>query len=406
MRWLSLLCLVACGEPAFEDFVFEAGELDQAGPPTAIDNTLVLDAPLAAAKDGVAYLRVSGAAPGQTVRIAGSYVGTGNSGFCPVWLNRNCVDLQTVGRVASAVADANGEATIVYDVPDTPEDRVYLQALGRRDAATRLLPNKSGTVSVRLDDLTEPVDRILMSYGSGIFSYTNPGGVQTQLVNVLPQGFIGMNDFAVGPDDNVYVSVSGRVIRYDGTTGAYIDDFVPDGTQGLGSAQALSFGPDGNLYVASNSTSQILRFDGQTGDFIDVFSDVTRLITSMAWADGDLYVASNTRVVLHLDGITGDELELFFIGLNGSLDIAYAQGTWVLTATTASTARYYDSDWNVISDVGTQYATSWGAFIQGGELFIADPGFDRIWVYNFGTGSVLRSFTAPGGSQGYGMQSR
>lgn len=402
MRCVLLFC-AACGSPQPHGFMFERGELDQAGPPTAIDETLVLQAPVAAEKGGIAHLRVSGAAPGQLIRIAGSYVGVGTSTICPTWLNRNCIDLQTVGRVAEATADANGDALIIYDVPSPAADRVYLQALARRDAATRLLPNKSAPISVRLDDYDVPVDRVLMSHLGNILEFDNPSGVSSTLATVSDL----IKDFGEGPDGLLYIAAGDRVIRHDAVTGAYVDDFVAEASGGLSGAETLAFGPDGHLYVGSFFTQQILRYDGLTGDFIDVFVDSIPTHSDLHWAEGDLYVAGagNNRVVARYDGITGDPIETINIGLTGSYDIAYRDGLWVLNATTASVARYYDSDWNFIGDVGTDYFTAWGAFIRGGELFIADPSFDKLWVYGFPQGTLRRSFVGPGGTRGYGMPS-
>src|SRR5262245_18760712 len=59
------------------------------------------------------------------------------------------------------------------------------------------------------------------------------------------------------------------VLRYNGQTGAFIDDFASGG--GLDVPVGMSFGPVGNLYVASNSNSNILRYTGLTGVFIDTF---------------------------------------------------------------------------------------------------------------------------------------
>lgn len=52
---------------------------------------------------------------------------------------------------------------------------------------------------------------------------------------VLP-GDHGLNYpfyFTFGPDGNLYVTDAARVIRYSGTTGLYIDDFVTSGTGGI-----------------------------------------------------------------------------------------------------------------------------------------------------------------------------
>ena len=86
--------------------------------------------------------------------------------------------------------------------------------------------------------------------------------------------------FTVPPDLLVASRANGRVLRYDGTTGAYVGDFVSAGSGGLESPIGLTFGPDGNLYVAngykpdgtSPSTNGVFRYDGTSGAFIDVFS--------------------------------------------------------------------------------------------------------------------------------------
>lgn len=70
------------------------------------------------------------------------------------------------------------------------------------------------------------------------------------------------------------------ILRYDGRNGAFIDRFVGDNpsTAGVDESGGLfrpygaAFGPDGKLYVASFLSDQILRYDGTTGKFIDVFA--------------------------------------------------------------------------------------------------------------------------------------
>src|SRR5215831_3282498 len=67
------------------------------------------------------------------------------------------------------------------------------------------------------------------------------------------------------------------VARYNETTGAFIDTFIPSGSGGLIKAVRMSYGPDGDLYVDSGTGSpgnsggiQTLRFDGATGAFKNV----------------------------------------------------------------------------------------------------------------------------------------
>jgi hypothetical protein len=62
-----------------------------------------------------------------------------------------------------------------------------------------------------------------------------------------------------------------QVLRYDGTTGAFLDAFVAAGSGGLSLPGGLVFGPDGALYVSSRITQQVLCYNGTTGAFLNVF---------------------------------------------------------------------------------------------------------------------------------------
>lgn len=123
-----------------------------------------------------------------------------------------------------------------------------------------------------------------------------------------------------GPDGNLYVadatiaadgSVVGRVVRFDGETGAFMDDFVPAALGGLGRPGGLLFGPTGrndgkfDLYVASSGNNRILRYDGTTGAFVSEFvSSASGWLdheTSLTFGpDGNLYVANWAAGVGHL----------------------------------------------------------------------------------------------------------
>ena len=64
--------------------------------------------------------------------------------------------------------------------------------------------------------------------------------------------------------------------------GSFIDAFVSAGNGEPDGPEGLVFGPDGHLYVSSFGTDAVLRYDGTTGSFIDAFvpSDVSILTTS------------------------------------------------------------------------------------------------------------------------------
>ena len=88
-----------------------------------------------------------------------------------------------------------------------------------------------------------------------------------------PEGLDGPHAFIFGPDGHIYVacSLSGRILRYNGATGASMGAFVPAQSGGLLAPQGLVFGPDGNLYVSDFDTHSVLRYHGQTGAFLGAF---------------------------------------------------------------------------------------------------------------------------------------
>ncbi len=74
-----------------------------------------------------------------------------------------------------------------------------------------------------------------------------------------------------GPDHDLYVSsrISGQVLRYSGSSGAFLEVFATPGGNG---PQGLTFGPGGDLFVANSSTDLVVRFDGTTGAALGAFA--------------------------------------------------------------------------------------------------------------------------------------
>lgn len=120
-----------------------------------------------------------------------------------------------------------------------------------------------------------------------------------------------------GPDGNLYVGdwaggfqdrLGGRILRFDGTTGAFLDEFVATGSGGIVHPFGMAFAPRPgdpsklDLYVCNvgdkEHSGNVLRYDGSTGSFLGVFVDSHSgnlgLPNSLTFGpDGNLYVSSN-----------------------------------------------------------------------------------------------------------------
>lgn len=130
--------------------------------------------------------------------------------------------------------------------------------------AALLIGNTRGNSIVIYDEINNTILR----------DFTTPGA----------NGLRDPDAITIGPDGNVYVSVGGNsglnlfdptypqdsaVLRF-----SLLGEFLGVAASGNGLIRPYgnAFGPDGNLYVSSFRTNEILRFDGKTGAFLDVFA--------------------------------------------------------------------------------------------------------------------------------------
>jgi secreted PhoX family phosphatase len=109
--------------------------------------------------------------------------------------------------------------------------------------------------------------------GNNVGLYGDDGSFRGDFIAPGAGGLVDPDALTFGPDGNLYVSSgdssSGKILRYSGATGEFLGDFA---TSGLIRPYGSAFGPDGNFYVSSFLTDEIVRFDGKTGAFIDVFA--------------------------------------------------------------------------------------------------------------------------------------
>lgn len=160
----------------------------------------------------------------------------------------------------------------------------------------------------------------------GVFVTPGSGGLLGPTDVVFGPGGSGVND----PDDNLYVTKyqpNGAILRYNKTTGAFIDTFVSGGSGGAAiTPNSIVFGPDKELYLTDTASNAVLRYDGKTGAFLNVFVspfsgglDIPRDLSF--GPDRNLYVISeNTDSILRYNGETGAFLGAFVTSGSGGLD--------------------------------------------------------------------------------------
>jgi glucose/arabinose dehydrogenase len=177
-------------------------------------------------------------------------------------------------------------------------------------SATDVTFGPDGSIYVASNNLPN-IDRFDGTTKRWLGRFTSGGHLQD------PQGL------TFGPDGNLYVGSFGTlqnpggVERFDGTTGQFIDDFIPNSSGTWG----ITFGPDGNLYVGRGTTVE--KHDGQTGQLIRRFSNLNlkyaRFLTF--GPDGYLYVVNNSSPpydnasVLRFDPETGAFIDVFVSGV-------------------------------------------------------------------------------------------
>ena len=72
-------------------------------------------------------------------------------------------------------------------------------------------------------------------------------------------------------DDFLYVSSydNNRILRYDSTTGAFVDEFIKSRDHELLRPTGNLIDQRGNMYVASQGSNKILQYGAQTGAFLN-----------------------------------------------------------------------------------------------------------------------------------------
>ncbi len=214
-----------------------------------------------------------------------------------------------------------------------------------------------------------------------------------------------------GPDGDVYLANWGtdNVTRYDGNTGVYIGEFVTVQSGGLRGPTDVVFGPDGHLYVASFKNSNIVRYDGQTGAFIDIFvpegsGGLYRPELIAFGPDGHLYVTSmRTHEILRYDGVTGTFMGPFIPAEYGGIYTPHAflfspDGYFYVASFETDSVQRFDALTGEFID--EFIPPGLGGLSRPHGMMIGPNG--DFYVTSFGTGDILRYDGETGAFRGIG----
>jgi streptogramin lyase len=189
------------------------------------------------------------------------------------------------------------------------------------------------------------------------------------------------------PDLLVSSYETGEVKRYDGDTGAFLGNFVASTPlyHPLMYPRAMTFGPDGHLYVGgdeADGSSSVRRFDGTTGAFTGIVSGGHQYVTDIIFGpDGDLYAggAFENRV-FRVDGATGALIGTIGVGspINGAAGLDFGPD-----------GNLYVGNWG--SGQILRFDGTTGAFI---DVFAESPG-NRVGDIDFGPDGNLYAYICP-----------
>jgi hypothetical protein len=193
--------------------------------------------------------------------------------------------------------------------------------------------------------------------------------------------------------------ISGRITKYDATTGAFIGDFATD----IGQPTRMEIGADNLLYVLQwAGNGRVWRY-GLDGSFVDEFTSVA--VTNsigMDWdSQGNLYVASfDARHVRKFDS-DGNDLGLFVTSsLQGPTNIWFERNGDLLVMDWSGRAiRRFNSSGVFQSNFVQGLSEPEGIeFLSNGDILVGNGGTSSVRQYD-GNGIFVKDFI-PSGSGG------
>jgi sugar lactone lactonase YvrE len=227
-------------------------------------------------------------------------------------------------------------------------------------------------------------------------------------------------DFGFGPDGNFYVASGGYVLRYNGTTGAFMNNFVTTAAPSERNGPfELLFMPGGDLLVAyQNSGGVVRRFNGTTGADLGAFTSGITLSFPRAMAfgpDGNLYVnretGANTSEIDRFNGTTGAFMNVFAASGSGGMDdpqgLVFGSDGNLYVSQPNDVLRFNGTTGAFMGNFVAPGSGGLGtarklAFGPDGNLYVADDSSNAVFRYNGTTGAFIDKYVTslPNGNTG------
>jgi CSLREA domain-containing protein len=274
------------------------------------------------------------------------------------------------------VCDSGNNSVASYDRNGQPNPDFLASGAGGMDLPNTIGLDSDGNVFVAA--LESGVHRFSQD-GTSPSLWLDPA--TPGLANFAPTDLVVADHEA--PGSNLYVTdyhPNKRVLvaHHDSNN---VIPLVNAGTGGLQEPNSLAFFNQ-DLYVTSVSSHQVLRYNGSTGAFVEVFVDGLNSPRDLIFHNGMLYVANQANdEVRRYNAETGQEDASAFVtagsgGLDGPTDLAFGPDgdLYVISSGTQDVLRYNGST-----------GAFRGVFINGGSALLNDPSCLR-WRYGAGAG--------------------
>ena len=208
-----------------------------------------------------------------------------------------------------------------------------------------------------------------------------------------PQDIVFLENQGIALVSNLF---SGRITKYDASSGAFVGDFAT----GIGQPTRIKIGADNLLYVLQwSGNGRVWRYQ-LDGSFLDEFTSVgVSNSIGMDWdSEGNLYVASfDARHVRKFDANGNDNGLFISNNLQGPTNIWFASnGDLIVLDWSGQAIKRFDSNGAFQSNFALGLSEPEGVeFLSNGDILIGNGGTSSVRQYD-ANGNFVKDFIPSG----------